>query len=172
MRYPLLATGALALVLNSGLVEATSPAKPLADALKGTVWQLESFTSMDDDIGVKRPKNPKHYTLYLNHEGRVGMRLDCNRAMGGWSAKAGENGVNGSFRFTPLAATLAMCPPGSMDQDILRQTRNIRGFALRNGKLHLSLKADAGIYNWTPLAKVPASPEQGGPESWQVKLAG
>ncbi len=174
MRYPRLMSGvkaissALALTLSSGLAQATSPAKPLADTLKGTVWQLESFTSMDDSIGVKRPEKPEHYTLYLTHEGRVGMRLDCNRAMGGWSAEAGQSGVNGSFRFTPLAGTMAMCPPGSMDQSILRDTANITGFALRDGKLHLSLKADAGIYNWTPLAKVPASPEQGGPANWQV----
>ncbi|WP_176330176.1 META domain-containing protein [Oceanospirillum sanctuarii] len=174
MRYPRLMSGvkaissALALTLSAGIAQAASPAKPLADTLKGTVWQLESFTSMDDAIGVKRPEQPEHYTLYLTHEGRVGMRLDCNRAMGGWSADAGQSGVNGSFRFTPLAGTMAMCPTGSMDQSILRDTGHITGFALRDGKLHLSLKADAGIYSWTPLAKVPASPGMGGPASWQV----
>lgn len=168
MQRKMIAAAAMAIGFSSMAVHAASPVKPLAEELKGTVWQLESFTSMDDAIGVKRPKNPKHYTMYLNHEGRVGMRLDCNRAMGGWSAEAGASGNNGNFRFTPLAGTLAMCPPGSMGQDILRQTGNIAGFALRNGNLHLSLKADAGIYKWTPLATVPASQEQGGPAKWQV----
>ena len=179
MRYPRRMTGviaissALALTLSAGIAQAASPAKPLAEALKGTVWQLESFTSMDDSIGVKRPENRENYTLYLNHEGRAGLRLDCNRAMGGWSAEAGQGDAKtgdqyGQFRFTPLAGTLAMCPPGSMGQEILRQTGNITGFALRDGKLHLSLKADAGIYNWTPLATVPASAQQGGPAKWQV----
>ena len=88
MRYPrrmtgvLAISGALALTLSAGIAEAASPAKPLAETLKGTVWQLESFTSMDDSIGVKRPENPQNYTLYLTYEGRAGLPLDCNRPMG------------------------------------------------------------------------------------------
>jgi heat shock protein HslJ len=145
-----------------------------ADELKGTKWRLVKFTSMDDATGIKRPSDPSLYSMTLKRDGSVHMHLNCNYANGTWSATPSSDGMSGQFTFGPLAVTRAMCPPPSMDQHIVSQAQYIRGYLLKDGKLHLSLMADGGIYTWEPdTAKkttetVYASPEEGGPRNWEV----
>lgn len=142
--------------------------------LGGTSWRLVAFQSMDDAIGKIRPSDPSLYTMHLNRDGTVDMRLNCNRARGKWFAVPGGSGESGRFEFGPLAATRAACPPPSMDGQIMKQARFIRSYLLKGGRLYLSLMADAGIYAWekadvkTPAANVPAAPEDGGPRNWKV----
>jgi hypothetical protein len=40
-----------------------------------------------------------------------------------------------------------------MDERIARDVQWIRGYLLRDGQLHLSLLADAGIYSWEPVSE-------------------
>jgi heat shock protein HslJ len=120
-------------------------------ALAGTEWQLVEFQSMDDAIGTIRPADPSVFTMRLGDDGAVSMRLDCNRAMGSWSAASAGDVVSGNFRFAPLAGTRALCPPPNLDQRILRDAEFVRGFLLRDGRLYLSLMADAGVYVWAPV---------------------
>lgn len=142
---------------------------PLAD----TVWQLVSFQSMDDAIGTKRPQEQTLYTMHLRRDGTVKMTLNCNLATGTWTAKP-AGGASGQFTFGPLAATRALCPPPSLDEEIVAQATYIRSYLLKDGRLHLSLMADGGIYTWEPVetAKPPvasySAPEEGGPRNWQV----
>ena len=117
--------------------------------LAGTDWQLVHFQSMDDAIGTIRPADPSLFTMRLNADGTVNMRLDCNRANGTWSAEGG--GDSGSFSFGRLAVTRALCAPPNLDERIARDSEYVRTFLLRDGRLHLSLMADAGIYTWEPL---------------------
>lgn len=129
---------------------ATSPA-----ALAGTSWRLVEFQSMDDAIGTLRPEDPSDYTMRLQGDGTATMKLDCNSAKGTWSAEPAEDGQSGTFAFGPLAATLAICAPPSMGEQIGRDAEFVRSFLLRDGRLYLSLMADAGIYAWqqeSPLA--------------------
>ena len=79
------------------------------------------------------------------------MQLNCNRAMGTWSAAPASDAISGTFRFGPLATTKALCPPPSMDERVARDAQWVRGYLLRDGMLHLSLMADAGIYSWEPV---------------------
>ena len=143
---------------------------PLAD----TAWRLVEFQSMDDSIGTRRPRDPALYTMRLHADGTVTMRLDCNHARGRWSAEPAAGGVSGRFSFGPLAATRALCPPPSMGESIAAQADYIRGYLLRDGRLYLSLMADAGIYAWEPdsgapvASGVPAAPDDGGPRNWRV----
>ena len=143
-------------------------------ALADTQWRLMEFQSMDDATGIKRPSDPSLYTMRLNRDGTVTMRLNCNRANGKWSAEPGSDGVSGRFQFGPLAATRALCPPPSMDEQIVSDARHVRGYLLKDARLYLSLMADAGIYAWEPnpgassAAAVPAAPEGGGPRNWEV----
>ena len=118
--------------------------------LAGTSWRLVEFQSMDDAVGVTRPEDPSLYTMRLNANGTVEMRLNCNRATGKWSAEPSGDGSSGGFEFGPLAMTRALCPPPSMDEQIAKQSEYIRGYLLRDGNLYLSLMADAGIYAWEP----------------------
>ena len=145
-----------------------------ANPLAGTSWQLLEFQSMNDKVGTKRPEDPSLYTMHLNTDGTVSMRLNCNRATGYWSAEASTNPDSGHFKFGPLAMTRALCPPPSMDENIAAQSQYIRSYLLKDGRLYLSLMADGGIYAWEPAiehhaaAEVPAAPEQGGPRNWKA----
>lgn len=149
----------------------TSSAHPLA----GTAWQLVQFQSMDDAVGTARPDDPARYTMRLENDGSVTMKLNCNRAQGTWSAQESGDGSSGAFAFGQLAATDVKCSSAGMDRHVATLAGYIRSYLLRDGRLHLSLMADGGIYTWEPIAgyeaggAVPASPEKGGPRNWEVR---
>lgn len=130
---------------------AETPNDTPAGSLAGTNWRLVRFQSMSDAIGEIRPEDPSVYTMMLDAEGSVRMQLNCNQAVGTWSATPASDAISGTFRFGPLATTKALCPPPSMDERVARDTQWVRGFLLRDGMLHLSLMADAGIYSWEPV---------------------
>jgi heat shock protein HslJ len=143
-------------------------------ALANTRWRLVEFQSMDNAIGRLRPHDPSLYVMQLNADGSVTMQLNCNRATGNWSAEPAAEGTSGRFEFGPLAATRALCPAPSMDERIAADSRFVRGYLLKDGRLYLSLMADGGTYAWEPdgtasaAAGAPAAPEDGGPRNWQV----
>src|SRR5688500_2584649 len=62
---------------------ADSPtATPQSQGLGGTSWQLVRFQGSDDtaltpDVGTK-------YTIAFGNDGRVNVRLDCNRGSSAW----------------------------------------------------------------------------------------
>jgi len=162
-----------------------SAADSLPAALIGTSWRWVSFQSMDDATGTVRPDDPDAYTLRLAADGSVGMTLDCNQGRGSWTASAGESGVGGSFTFGALAVTRALCPPPSLGERVASDAEYVRSWLLEDGRLHLSLLADGGIYTWEPLpesegagrtspsgaadAGVPRDPSDGGPLAWTVR---
>jgi heat shock protein HslJ len=129
--------------------ETGEPAAP--SALAGTRWQLVEFQSMDDSQGTTYIDDPSSYVMELKADGTVAMQLNCNRANGTWSAQAGAGGASGTFRFGPLAATKALCPPESFDELVTAQAEYVRGYLLRDGNLYLSLMADGGIFAWEPI---------------------
>ncbi len=49
-----------------------------------------------------------------------------------------------------MALTRAMCPPGSMHDQIVKQWGNITSFVMKGGHLFLALKMDSGIYEFEP----------------------
>jgi heat shock protein HslJ len=103
---------------------------------------------MDDAVGTARPEDPSLYTMRLNADGSVSMRLNCNRARGSWSMEPSADPSNGRFEFGPLAGTRALCPPPSLDERITSQAQYIRGYMLKDGRLSLTLMADGGIWLW------------------------
>ncbi len=146
---------AAALLLGVVAAHAADSSSPLA----GTEWRLVEFQSMDDATGSLSPEDPSLYTLRLNADGSVSMRLNCNRASGTWSAEPSADPSNGSFQLGPLAMTRALCPPPSMDEQIAAQSEYVRGYLLKEGRLYLSLMADGGIYAWEPVQGVPYETE-------------
>lgn len=143
-------------------------------SLAGTQWRLVEFQSMDDKQGITRPGEGTLYTMRLHGDGTVAMQLNCNRATGSWTARPGSDAKSGNFEFGLLAATTALCPPPSMDEGIVAQSRYVRGYLLKDDRLYLSLMADGGICVWArdggtlSAAVAPASPENGGPRNWEV----
>ncbi len=127
---------------------ARAAASPSDNPLAGTDWQLAEFQSMDDAQGTTRPDDPALYTMRLNGDGTVSMRLNCNRATGTWTAEPSADPGNGRFGFGPLAMTRALCPPPSLDELVAAQAEYVRGYLLKDDRLYLSLMADGGIFAW------------------------
>lgn len=138
--------------------------------LAGTSWQLVRFQGSDDT--VLTPDDRTRYTLTFDPTGNgVAMRVDCNRGRGTWTA-SGPSGL----QFGPMALTRAMCPPGSMHDQIVKQWGNIRSFVLRDGRLFLSLMADGG-YEFEPMGGSQSTTFQApvtrrGPTTWTCGSGG
>ena len=69
--------------------------------LAGTSWQLVRIQSMDDKVAT--PDSRSKYTIAFGTDGRVSMRVDCNRGSGTW-----KSAEPGQLVFGPLAMTRAM----------------------------------------------------------------
>jgi heat shock protein HslJ len=134
----------------------TAPGPASDNPLADTTWRLVEFQSMDDAVGTTRPADPSLYVMTLHADGTVAMRLNCNRATGSWSAEPSADRSNGRFQFGPLAATRALCPPPSLDERFVADAASVRGYMIRDGRLSLSLMADAGIYLWEPGGETPS----------------
>jgi uncharacterized lipoprotein YbaY/heat shock protein HslJ len=121
---------------------------PPADSspLTGTTWELVKFQGSDDK--TLTPDDGSKYTLEFAAGWQLNARIDCNRGRGAWKS-SGPN----HLQFGPLALTRAMCPPGSMHDQIVKQLPNIRSYVIKDGHLFLSLMADGGIYEFQPAAK-------------------
>ena len=114
-----------------------------AAALGGTSWQLVKFQGGDG--AVLTPDDRSKYTLAFAVDGVVNARIDCNRGRGGWKS-SGPN----QLEFGPMAITRAMCPAGSLHDQIVKQLPHVRSYVMKDGHLFLSLVADGGIYEFEP----------------------
>jgi para-nitrobenzyl esterase len=110
--------------------------------LGATEWQLVEIQSMDG--GVTRPEERSKYTLAFAEDGRLAVRIDCNRGTGTWDAREGQ------LQIGPLAMTRAMCPPGSLHDRMLRDLGLVRSYATEDGRLQLSTASDGGTYVFEP----------------------
>jgi heat shock protein HslJ len=119
-----------------------------ASELTGTSWQLVKIMSMDDRVDV--PDDRSKYTLELPADGKAAMQADCNQGTGSWtSASAGQ------LQFGPVAATRALCPPGSLSEKYLAQFEWVRSYVMKNGHLFLATMADGSIIEFTPANGTP-----------------
>jgi heat shock protein HslJ len=114
-----------------------------AGDLGGTSWQLVRFEGGDDTVVT--PDDKAKYTIAFGADGRVSVRIDCNRGTGTWRS-SGRNQIE----FGPLALTRAMCPPGSMHDQLVKHWEYFRSYVIKDGRLFLSLMADGGIYEFEP----------------------
>jgi heat shock protein HslJ len=112
--------------------------------LGGTTWRLVKFEGGDETILT--PDDPAKYTIAFQSDGRLSARIDCNRGTGTWKS-SGPPGLE----FGPLALTRAMCPPGSLHDQIVKQWPYVRSYVMRDGHLFISLMADGGIYEFEPV---------------------
>jgi para-nitrobenzyl esterase len=117
---------------------------PAAPGVAGTSWQLVQFQGGDGR--VLKPDDGTRYTIAFDPAGGINVRLDCNRGRGTWKSSGAPD-----LQLGPLALTRAMCPPGSMHDQIARQWPAIRSYVIRNDHLFLSLVADGGTYEFEPV---------------------
>jgi para-nitrobenzyl esterase len=118
--------------------------------LTGTSWRLVKFQGSDDKTLL--PQDRSRYTMSFSSEGRVSVRIDCNRGHATW-----KSGGANQIQFGPLALTRAMCPPAPLNDRIPKDWEYVRSYTLKHGHLFLSLMADGGIYEFEPLAERPAA---------------
>jgi heat shock protein HslJ len=120
----------------------TGNSSPLA----GTSWQLVAFQGGDGK--TLTPDDGSKYTIAFAGDGTLSMRIDCNRGHGPWKSPG-----PGRLEIGPLAVTRAQClDPASLHDQIVGQVENIRSYVIRNGHLFLALMADAGVYEFQPMA--------------------
>jgi para-nitrobenzyl esterase len=121
------------------------PSQSEAPSLGGTAWQLVKFQGSDDT--TLTPDDKTKYTIAFADSGSLSVRIDCNRGRGTWKS-SGPN----QLQFGLLALTRAMCPPGSLHDQIVKHWEFVRSYILKDGHLFLSLMADGGIYEFEPIA--------------------
>ena len=119
---------------------------PAEKALVGRIWQLVAIQSMNDTTYAPEPEDRSRYTLRLNADGTANLQVDCNRAMGPWSSE-----YAGKLRFGMMAATKAMCPPGSLHDRYLAEFQWVRSYVMRDGHLFLATMADGSIIEFEPV---------------------
>ena len=120
---------------------------PSASAgLADTSWQLVKFQGGDGK--TLTPDDPAKYTIEFGRDGQLTARIDCNRGRGSWKS-SGPNQV----QFGQLALTRALCPPGSLHDQIVKQWGFVRSYVIKDGHLFLSLMADGGTYEFEPIKK-------------------
>lgn len=146
--------GSMAMVLTAASLVGCATVEAQAPPLIGTRWQLVSIQSMDDAQGTVRPAEPARYTLEFGTDGRVAVRLDCNRGSATWQAQPAAqvepHRASGQLLLGPLASTRAMCPPDSLAPRLASSWPFVRSYVIEAGRLHLSLMADGGILIWAP----------------------
>jgi heat shock protein HslJ len=118
------------------------PSSPVASSIALRTWQLARIQMMDGTVLV--PDHPSKYTLELGSDGRATVRADCNRGNGPYRLDGR------SLTLGPLAATRAMCPPGSLSDRYLAQLSQVASWLERDGKLHLATRTDGAILEFLP----------------------
>ena len=114
--------------------------------LAGTSWQLVRIQSMDGKVAT--PKDRSKYTMEFGVDGNLSMQIDCNRGRATWKATEPNQ-----LEIGTLAATRAMCPPGSLHDRVVKDIEYVRSYVMKDGHLFLSLMADGGIYEFEPMKK-------------------
>jgi para-nitrobenzyl esterase len=143
--------GIMALVasLLVGCATTSTPPAPAAGpasapaGLEGTSWRLVQIAMSD---GVTRPAIERsRYTIGFGQQGVLNVRFDCNRGRGSWKSSA-----PGNLEFGPLALTRALCPVGSLHDELVRQWPHVRSYLFKDGRLFLSMMADGGTIEFEP----------------------
>jgi para-nitrobenzyl esterase len=123
---------------------ATKPPQSPAPNLAGTSWRLVKFQGSDGT--TLAPDDRAKYMLAFGADGRLSVRVDCNRGVGTWTSSGPSR-----LQLGPLATTRAQCPPGSLHDRIVRDWSFVRSYVIERGHLFLSLMADGGIYELEPI---------------------
>lgn len=121
-----------------GMEQVAAAGNPLG----GTVWRWQR-TLMSDD-SVTEPADPEAFTLEFQPEGRLVLRVDCNRGAGTYRLEGNK------LRIGSVATTRAFCGPGSLDSVFLRQLERVASYLMDGEDLVLELEMDSGGMRLTP----------------------
>ncbi len=117
--------------------------------LAGTSWRLVSIQSSDDAQGTTPVADPSKFTVSFGTTGGPPSRSTATAA----TARGRPRRRRGWFRDTDIRADrhhsddvpAAVAGSARLDGADLRA-----GYLIKDGQLHMSLLADAGILTWEP----------------------
>jgi heat shock protein HslJ len=102
----------------------------------GIIWKWQR-TAYNNDTRAE-PPDPSRYTILLVADGRLSVHLDCN-------AGGGRYTLDGSSLTLEVThTTMAACPPGSLDQQFMKDLAAARIAFMRDDDLYLDLMYDSG----------------------------
>jgi heat shock protein HslJ len=129
-----------------------------AQQLIGKVWQWTK-TTYNDDRTIDVP-TPASYTIEFMADGTAAIKADCNNVLGTYMADASN------MTITLGPSTLAMCPPGSLDTEYLKELGEVAQYLVQGETLTLNFKMDSGGMTFVPATAAAAQPAQpGGPQA-------
>lgn len=115
-----------------------------AGPLSGTSWQLVKFQGPDEQTFA--PDDKSKYTITFSRNGRVTIRVDCNRGSSTWKATE-----KGDLQFGSWSRTTAKCGPKSLHDQIVTEGAAVTNFVIKDGHLFLSGMAAGGHYELEPM---------------------
>ncbi len=110
-------------------------------ALIGTVWKWQQ-TIYPDKTRVE-PADSENYTLKLLSDGKVNIRADCNLGGGSYTLRGNEISIEITH------TTRAACPPGSLEQDYIRDLNAAATYFFKAGFFYVNLKDGSGTMKFT-----------------------
>ena len=128
-------------ILLAALLAGCAVPPGAGESLVGTSWQLVKFQGGDGQVIA--PDERANYSVAFAGDGTFNVQFDCNRGRGGWKS-SGKN----QLEFGPMALTRAMCPPGSLHDQLVKHWPFVRSYVMQDGRLYLALMADGGIYEF------------------------
>ena len=127
---------------NGLLVETGHETAGGGQELTGVVWHWEQFLESNDNTIIV--DDPQLYTLEFLPDGTVQIKADCNNASGSYTLAGNQL----TIEIGPM--TRAMCPPGSLSDEFVRNLGEVASYLIQEGKLALALKYDTGIMTLRP----------------------
>ena len=117
--------------------------QPAAGAdIVGVVWKWQRSRYGNDTQSA--PPDPARYTLQLLPDGTISLQADCNRVGGVYRLEDRQITIEITH------STMAACPPGSLEQDYLRDLSAAAIYFIKDGVLYLDLKYDSGTMEFVP----------------------
>jgi heat shock protein HslJ len=111
-------------------------------SLSGTKWRWERTLLRDGS--ERRPVNAAAYGLDFQRDGNLAVQADCTTGTGSYTS----NGA--TVVLSTLTSTQAVCPGNSLSEVFLQQLQNSGTVLLRDDKLIINLKGDAGTMEFVP----------------------
>jgi heat shock protein HslJ len=133
-------------VLTSAVAFAGAQKSTGGNPLNGTSWQLVKFQGPDERTFA--PDDKSKYTIKFGTNGRVTIRVDCNRGNSTWKVTE-----KGELKFGSWSRTNAKCGPGSLHDQIVTEGAAVRNFSIKDGHLFLSGMEAGGYYELERLPK-------------------
>ena len=131
-------------IIVSALTLAGAQKSGGGNSLRGTSWQLVKFQGPDERTFT--PDDKSKYTIKFETNGRVVVRVDCNRGSSTWKVPS-----NGQLQFGSWSRTSAKCGAGSLHDQIVTEGADVHKFELKDGRLFLFGMPRGGYYELEPM---------------------